>query len=108
MTGNVWNGEAVKRQVIEASMRGVNKTMADCVIEAKSNHPGWKNVTGTAEGSIRIQSFAQEAGRDVFGLWGSINVVYMKYLEWLHGSALRNAADRCYPRLKRYIRESMT
>lgn len=102
-----WNGDAVKRQVEAASIRGVNRTMADCTIEAKNNHPGWNNVTGTAEGSIRIQTFAQSSGGEVFGLWGSVNVMYMKFLEWKHGAALRNAADKIYPRLKRYIRESM-
>ena len=28
--------------------------MADSVIFFKGNHPGWNNVTGTAEGSVRI------------------------------------------------------
>ena len=102
-----WYGGRVRDQVIAAAMKGVNRTMSECVIEAKNSHPGWNNITGTAEGSIRIQQFAKQEGREVFGLWGSVNVVYFKWLELYHGAALRTAADRIYPRLRSYIHEAM-
>lgn len=102
-----WFGDRVKRQVEAAAIRGVNQTMSEAVILAKNSHPGWKNRTGTAEGSIRIQSFAIATAREVFGLWGSVNVNYFIWLELKYGAALRHAADIVYPRLKRNISEAM-
>lgn len=105
MSRLTWNGEAVKAKVTAAARVAVDRTMADAVVQAKNNHPGWKNITGTAEGSIRIVTFAEQAGRIVRGLWGSASVVYMIWLELKHGSALRASADATYPRLKQYLRE---
>lgn len=102
-----WNGDNVKRQAQAAAQHGINDTMSDCVVQAKNGHPGWQNRTGTAEGSIRIQTFATISGREVFGLWGSINVNYFIWLELKYGAALRRSADAIYPRLKRYISEAM-
>ena len=102
-----WNGDAVKAKVIAAAIKGVDKTMAEAVVDAKRNHPGWQNRTGTAEGSINVVAFAQEDGPHVRGTWGSADVNYMIFLELKHGSALRGAADRNYPKLKDHIRGAM-
>lgn len=102
-----WSGDAIKSKVREAARFGVDKAMAQAVIGAKSNHPGWSNRTGTAEGSIRVVEFASEQGSHVRGLWGSADVDYMIWLELHHGGALRSAADVEYPRLADYIREAV-
>ena len=93
----------MERHVREAAKRGIDDTMAACVNTGKSNHPGWKNITGTAEGSIAIQRPAEEQGGGVVGRWGSQGVRYMLPLEVNHGAALRSAADNQYPSLKRRI-----
>ena len=103
---NIWNGEAIKQKMLDAAKWAVDKTMADCVIGSKQSHPGWNNITGTAEGSIRIVAFAQEDGNVVRGIWGSADVDYMIWLELKHGSALRMAADANYPKLNAHIREA--
>ena len=95
----IWNGDKIKKKVGRAAEFGVNATMAACVLRAKFNHPGWKNITGTAEGSIRIAEFAKRVGKAVVGKWGSVAVNYMIWLEINHGSALRNASDAEYPKL---------
>ena len=102
-----WRGEDVKRRVLAASKLGVDDTMAAAVNEGKQNHPGWSNVTGTAEGSIAIQQPAHEDGRGVVGRWGSMGVLYFIFLEILHGAALRHAADVTYPSLTRRIKEHL-
>jgi len=99
-----WRGEQVRQRVLAAARAGIDDTMAACANDAKSSHPGWKNVTGTAEGSIAIQQPAHEDGRGAVGRWGSMGVLYMIFLEILHGSALRTSADRNYPSLARRIK----
>ena len=102
-----WNGDAIKAKYAVAAQIGIDKTMSEAVIHAKQNHPGWKNVTGTAEGSIRIVQFAAPLGRAIRGLWGSAGVNYMIWLELKHGSALRRAGDGIYPRLLGHIKEAL-
>lgn len=123
MAALMWAGGDLKNRWIDAAKRGVDRTMSECVIEAKQNHdtagnpsgltkkdgeplkPFWENRTATAEGSIRVQTFAELDGAIVRGLWGSVDVDYMIYLEIWHGSALRRAADSNYPGLADYIEE---
>lgn len=76
-----WHGDKVKARVLKASQMGVNRTMALCVAEAKGTHP-FTNRTGTAERSIRIARPATVSGDTVFGLWGSMQVAYFKFLEF--------------------------
>ena len=102
-----WNGAQVLAKVLLATRVGIDKTMSEASIDAKRNHPGWKNVTGTAEGSIRPVQFAEQKGSKTSGTWGSVDVQYFVWLELKHGSALRNAADKNYPNLKKYIQEAM-
>jgi hypothetical protein len=99
-----WNGDQILKKVRDASFRGIDKTMAECVIHAKDNHPGWQNQTGTAEGSIQIADFARREGKYIVGRWGSKQVNYFIWLELKHGAALRRAADAVYPRLNEHIR----
>lgn len=101
----LWFGDRVRQRVMDAVTVGVNDTTAAAAIEAKSNHPGWQNRTGTAEGSIR-QEAAQVDGSIVRGRFGSFDVAYMIWLELKHGSALRRAADVEFPALGDRIREA--
>lgn len=70
-----WDGPAISAKMRTAQVAGVNKTMADCVIQAKTNHT-WKNQTATLEGSIKIAEFARSDGAGVAGTWGSTDVRY--------------------------------
>jgi len=99
-----WKGDDVRRHVEDAARKGIDDTMAASSIEAKTNHPGWKNITGTAEGSIGITQPAHKEGGLIVGRWGSRAVAYFIWLELKHGAALRNAADRIYPSLRRRIK----
>ncbi len=102
-----WRGDQVRAKIQQATTRGIDKTMAQCVGQAKQNHPGWKNRTGTAEGSVRIIQFAEQRGSRIAGRWGSMGVEYVLRLELRHGSFLRTAADVVYPRLPGHIKEAM-
>ena len=104
---DVWNGDRIKQKVGKAAEFGVNVVMAACVARFKNNHPGWKNVSSTAEGSVRIQGFAKRIVKGTEGKWGSVGVDYMIWLEINHGSALRNAADVEYPKLAARIKRAI-
>ncbi len=97
-----WFGDQVLKKVQKAAAGGINATMSAASKHAKRNHPGWKNVTGTAEGSIRIVRFAKPQISPV-GLWGSVDVNYVIWLELNRGSFLRNAADAEYLHLRKRI-----
>ena len=101
-----WRGKQVEDRFADAVRRGIDQVMSSAVVSAKSNHPGWRNRTGLAEGSIRIQQQARRSGNDLIGLWGSVNVAYVKWLEFNHGSFLRSAADKEYPRLIDIVRRN--
>ncbi len=103
-----WEGEAVLARVNAAARFGVDRTIAKAVVHAKLNHPGWNNVTGLAEGSIRATQFATQVSPDrVVGRWGSVEANYMIWLELKHGAALRSAAAVVYPGLADEIREAL-
>lgn len=97
----------MKAAVQRAAVAGINETLAAAVVEAKHNHGGWSNRTGTAEGSIRITQAAAVRGAQIVGRWGSEGVAYMRALEFLHGAALRNAADATYGQLQDRIRRRL-
>lgn len=103
-----WRGEAVKHATTEAVKKGIDDTMAAATLDAKRNHPGWRNRTGTAEGSVRLITPAREHPGYVAGVWGSQGVGYVIWLELRHGSFLRNAADQEYPTLASRIRQHMS
>lgn len=70
-----WNGDAITAKMRRAQVLGVNKTMSECVVWSKNNHP-WKNQTGVLEGSIAIVDFAAAKDGGVEGRWGSQGVRY--------------------------------
>jgi HK97 gp10 family phage protein len=105
-----WRGKQILAKAEAAAAVAIDRTMADCVADAKANHP-WENVTGTLEGSIRVVSFAGLHGLAIVGTWGSADVMYAIFLEL--GTSrmppypfLRPAADRNYPVLRQYLREA--
>ena len=100
-----WNGDTVKRKMIEAAKWGVDKTTSECVIEAKNRVP---RVTSTLQGSIQMRP-AKQQGDDVVGIWGSFDVDYAIYVEMgtsrMSGTPyLRPSADSQYPRLSDRIK----
>lgn len=103
----VWRGEELKEKFRQAAKVGIDDVMASCTIDAKSDHPGWQNRTGNAEGSIKIVEPARDRGQEVVGEWGSADVDYMIWLELKHGSALRNAADNNYHTLAGRIAQQL-
>ena len=102
-----WRGDQVVRAVTAAAKLGIDQTMSAAVIDSKQNHPGWRNRTGAAEGSMRTLQQAEERGALVEGRWGSMGVGYMIWLELKNGSALRTSADRNYPALAGRIKRNM-
>lgn len=75
-----WNGKALTERMRTAQKLGVNKTMSDCTIHAKTNH-NWQNRTGVLEGSIDIATYAREVPGGVEGVWGSQDVAYARIHE---------------------------
>lgn len=104
-----WKGDVLKKKVVEAQKWGIDKVMSECVIGTKgnSNHPGWINRTGTAEGSVRIVRKAQRVGKYIVGVWGSVGFKYVLFLELYHGSFLRSAADAKYKNLAGHIKSRL-
>jgi hypothetical protein len=88
----------------KVSVDSINETMADAVSHARANHPGWKNISGDAERSIRIIEKARAKPRAVIGRWGSKGIPYMAKLEFRKGRALIRAADAVYESLRGQIR----
>ena len=75
-----WYGKAVTRQMEAAQIEGVNRTMAACVVEAKTRHP-WQNRTGLLEGAIDVASYAAPYARGVKGTWGVRDMAQARILE---------------------------
>lgn len=99
-----WHGERFRNRVMAIIVQAVDDTTAAAAIHAKQNHPGWRNRTGTAEGSIRFDPAKQIAPGLIRGRFGSFAVNYFIWLELKHGAALRMAADVEFPRLPDRIR----
>ena len=94
-----WRGAELMRRVRSASIDGIDDVMKASTLDAKNNHPGWKNITTNAERSMRIVAPAKHDIRGAVGRWGSTGVRYMLSLEYNRGSALRMAAQENYPSL---------
>lgn len=71
----VWKGDVVTKRMRDAAIAGINKTMSDCVVRARTNHD-WKSQTGRLVGSIQITSYAQREGTYIVGQWGTIRLKY--------------------------------
>ena len=102
-----WKAPALKKKLEKAAVKGVNRTLKEAVQQAKGHHPGWKSQSGDAEKSIKVLKSAEVDGNEVSGLWGSEGVFYMRFLEHMRGSALRQAGDDVYKRLGKNIREAL-
>jgi hypothetical protein len=70
-----WNGPAVTAKLKAAQVAGVNRTMGQCVNQAKRSH-NWQNRTGVLEGGITIVGYAAPEGKGVKGTWGVHDVRY--------------------------------
>lgn len=104
-----WRGPLVAARVRAAQIAGVNKTMGECVTEAK----GLVHVdTATLQGSITIADPARPYGGGVRGTWGSADVAYALWQEVLPPARggkpyLRPSADLHYPSLAGHIRAAL-
>ncbi len=100
-----WEGDKVIKKMDKCIIQGMNQTMAKAVEHAKKNHaPGWENITGVLEGSIRAVKAAHKVADGFISLWGSVDVSYALVLELggVHMTPrpyLRPAADAEYPQL---------
>jgi hypothetical protein len=102
-----WHGEDVSERTGEAVQAAMNDTTAAAAIFSKGNHPGWNNVTGTAEGSIRGDP-ARKDGDVWRALFGSFDVNYFIWLEigtrFHEGdNTIRRGADAEFPKLAERI-----
>ena len=108
MSRVLWRGPLVAARVRAAQIAGVNKTMGECIVQAKATvHVQF----GTLQGSIRLEP-ARPVGSGVAGQWGSFDVNYALWQEVLPpgrgGKAyLRPSADANYPHLAGHIRAAL-
>ena len=106
-----WNDKPVIDKVMLATAKGMDSVMAKCVGMAKSIHPP-NVITGTLQGSYRLEPTKQEAG-ELVGRWGSYGVLYAIFQELgtvrMPGGnpVLRPTADRFYPTLPSEIKRFM-
>lgn len=123
-----WRGEQVKRNLRTAQVKGIDTTMAACVLHAKENHgPGahgaqrFETQTGQLERSVRIVDAGHEIRGGARGRWGSTDLAYARRIEL--GFQGKDSAGRVvdapaypflipaandeYPKLARRIRENL-
>jgi hypothetical protein len=93
-----WLGDEVRARVERAAKRAVDRTTEAAAQHARDNHPGWRSVTGTAEGSIGTIP-ARLLKRVIRGsvTGGEGEAFYLLILEVKKGSALRTAGDVQFP-----------
>lgn len=106
-----WRGPQVKGAMERAIPKAMDDTTAAASIRAKQNHPGWRNRTGIAEGSIRGEP-ARRAPEGWLALFGSFGVDYFIWLEiGARGRAgdhtIGRAADVEFPKLPGRVREHL-
>lgn len=101
-----WLGEEIQKRVEKAALKAVDRTTEAAAQHARDNHPGWKTVTGIAEGSIGTRP-AKLLKRKVRGsvTGGDGDAFYLLILEVKKGSALRNAADLHFPAVGQRLAE---
>lgn len=95
-----WLGDQVKERVVESAKAAIDATTEAAAEHARSNHPGWRTVTGTAERSIGIRPARELKGKirgSVTG--GDGEAFYLMILEVKKGAALRTAGDVVFPSL---------
>ena len=101
-----WEGKRISKLVEKAAGKAIDTVLVKAVTFAKFNHPGWNNITGVAEGSVRILQHAKFSGGVGTGLWGSKNVHYVIWLELNHGAAMRRAAELEYREFPKLMKEA--
>jgi hypothetical protein len=96
-----WLGDEVQARVEGAARRAIDKTTEAAAEYARSHHPGWRTVTGTAEASIGTNP-ARLQGRRIRGnvTGGEGEAFYLLILEVKKGAALRNAGDVEFPKVQ--------
>lgn len=101
-----WLGEGIEKRVETASKRAIDRTTEATAQYARDHHPGWKNITGTAEGSIGTNP-ARLQKRIIRGnvTGGAGDAFYLLILEVKNGSALRNAGDVTFPEVAANLEE---
>ncbi len=105
-----WKGPAIDRAIADRAIpNAMNDTTATAAIAAKSSHPGWRNRTGIAEGSIRGDPAKKVGAGTWLALFGSFDVNYFIWLEiGARGRSgdhtIRRAADKEFPKLADRIR----
>ena len=101
-----WLGPDVEKRVERASKRAIDRTTEAAAEYARSHHPGWRTVTGTAEGSIGTNPARLQTRRirgNVTG--GEGDAFYLLILEVKKGAALRTAADVEFPNVQMRLAE---
>lgn len=101
-----WLGDKVQKRVEAAAVRAVDRTTEAAADYARNNHPGWKNVSGTAEASIGVAP-ARVLGRRIRGSvrGGGGEAFYLLILEVKKGAALRTSADVNFPDVQARLAE---
>lgn len=99
-----WFGDEIQKRVEGASKRAIDRTTEATAEYARQNHPGWKNITGRAEGSIGTKP-ARLLKRVIRGnvTGGAGDAFYLLILEFKNGAALRSAADVNFPSVGRRL-----
>lgn len=122
-----WEGDKVKKKMLDAIKRGIDATMSAAVTYSKQNRfrtgAGKESPiagilttrTSLLEGSIRPVVAAKVERDEVIGVWGSVDVLYAIFHEI--GSPgglipkrpfLRPAADAEYPKLSMRIKRAFS
>lgn len=101
-----WLGDEIQKRVERSTLRAIDRTTEAAADYARSHHPGWKNVTGTAEASIDSTK-ARKLKRGMRGslVGGGGDAFYLLILEVKNGATLRTAADVNFPDVARRLEE---
>lgn len=101
--------DRLRRKVRDATVDGVDDTLAECAGEVKDNT---KIRTSVLQGSMRFEP-AKRQGNKVSGRWGSFDVNYALWVEIGSqgrpgGYMLTRTADAVYPKLAGNIKRHLT
>lgn len=101
-----WRGDAVRERMEKAAALGVDKTMSECVGDARSGHPAYPpasepgeryaNRTGFDTASTDILDPAHSDGTRVHGSWGALSEValFLEIGTSREGSGMPTASER--------------
>lgn len=95
-----WLGDDIQKRVERAALRAIDRTTEAAAEYAREHHPGWRNITGTAEASIGTTK-ARKLRRALRGgvTGGAGDAFYLLILEVKKGAALRTAGDVVFPQV---------